>query len=626
MAPDATRSGTVPAPLRPGAEAVALSLAFAAGIVVLTLAAGLPGQRLGVLCAVNVCAVLSFQMFSGNSGVVSFGHTAFMGVGAYVSAWMTMPPAMLARALPNLPGWMGGYELPLAGALGVVALAGLALALLTGWPIARLNGASASIATLGFLIIVYSVMAAAQDFTQGNRAFYGVPRLVDIWVATGAACVFILVARLYRESRWGLMLRAVRDDETAAAASGVSPVPARLLAWVLSGAAGMVAGALYGHMLGAFSPRDFYFDLAFGYVAMMILGGMGTVTGAVGGVVLVMGLRDILQRLEGGVTLGPVALPDLFGLQIVGVSLAILLVLKFRPDGLFGRRELALPAAWLPRRPVPLIAPAPAAAAGPLSIAGVGKRFAGLVALHAVRAEIPPARVTGLIGPNGAGKSTLVNAIGGLSPATEGAVRLGAMRLDTGPAHRVARAGVARTFQNIRLFPRLTVEENVAVAALAAGQTLAAARRSAARELAGLGIAGLAEVPAAALPYGARRRLEVARALAVGPRFLMLDEPAAGMNPEETADLERRLREIAAARGIGLLLIDHDLRFVMALCDRVVVLNRGEVIAEGPPDAIRRDPAVIEAYLGTRASRDAKATRTEVTRHATGEDLSHAEA
>ena len=308
---------------------------------VLALVLGLSGQRLMTLYCVNLCAVLAIQIFSGSSGVVSFGHTAFMAVGAYVSAWFTMPFALQRTALPNLPAWLAGHELAVPLALAIVLVAGLVLAAVAGLPIARLNGASASIATLGFLIVVYSVLAAARDFTRGNQAFYGVPRVTDITLGLIFACLFIIAARLYKDSRYGLMMRAVRDNETAALAVGVSPQRMRYVAWVISGGLAAVAGALYGHMLGAFTPKDFYFHMAFTYVAMLIVGGMGTVTGAVVGVGLVMVLQEVLQEFERGFTLGPIHVPEIFGVPIVGVSLAMLLVLWLRPEGLVGHKEFA---------------------------------------------------------------------------------------------------------------------------------------------------------------------------------------------------------------------------------------------------------------------------------------------
>lgn len=596
--------------LKPGLEALALAALVCLVTLLAWLVFGLSGQRLMTLFCVNLCGVLAFQLFSGNSGVVSFGHTAFMGVGAYVSAWLTMPPTLLKTALPNLPTWLGGYELALPFSLAVVLGVGIVLAGVSGLPIARLGGASASISTLGFLIIIYSILAAARDYTRGNQAFYGVPRVTDIVVALTFACLFIFATRLYRESRQGLMMRAVRDNETAAVALGVNPQSMRYVAWVISGGMAAVAGALYGHMLGAFTPKDFYFHMAFTYVAMLIVGGMGTVTGAVVGVGMVMFMQELLQKFERGFDLGPMHVPEIFGLPIVGVSLAMLLVLWLRPSGLMGVAEFAQ--GWFASKKSPKTAhlQAVAPSADLLRIENATKSFAGLTAVDQVTFDVDPGRITGLIGPNGAGKSTLVNCMTSLYPLSTGAVRLGAKAISDLAAHAIAAAGISRTFQNIRLFSGLTAGENVAVAAIANGASLAGANAIAARELNFVGLPGMEEKPSSGLPYGARRRLEIARALATNPRFLLLDEPAAGMNPEETADLANRLKVLPEQRGVGLLLIDHDLKFVMSLCDRVVVLNRGRLIANDTPANVQKNEDVIEAYIGTRASRASKDTKS----------------
>ena len=592
--------------LKPGLEAAALAALVCVVTLLAWLIFGLSGKRLMTLFCVNLCGVLAFQLFSGNSGVVSFGHTAFMGVGAYVSAWLTMPSTLLKTTLPNLPTWLSGHELALPVSLLLVLCVGFALAAISGLPIARLGGASASIATLGFLIIIYSILAAARDYTRGNQAFYGVPRVTDIVVALTVASVFLIAARLYRESRNGLMMRAARDNETAAIAVGVNPQRMRYVAWIFSAGMAAVAGALYGHMLGAFTPKDFYFHLAFTYVAMLIVGGMGTVTGAVLGVGMVMFLQELLQKFERGFDLGPIHVPEIFGLPIVGVSLAMLFVLWLRPSGLMGVSEFAQ--GWFSRfdrAAIPADAELQPIApnADLLSIENATKSFAGLTAVDSVSFKVEPGRVTGLIGPNGAGKSTLVNAITSLYPLTSGVVKLGAKNISGLAAHRIAAAGISRTFQNIRLFTGLTAGENVAVAAIANGASLSDSKAMAKRELAFVGLQDMADKPSDALAYGARRRLEIARALATKPGFLLLDEPAAGMNPEETADLAKRLKVLPEQRGLGLLLIDHDLKFVMSLCDRVVVLNRGRLIANDAPSNVQKNPDVIEAYIGTRASR-----------------------
>jgi ABC-type branched-subunit amino acid transport system ATPase component len=232
-----------------------------------------------------------------------------------------------------------------------------------------------------------------------------------------------------------------------------------------------------------------------------------------------------------------------------------------------------------------------------LVLDGVEVRYGGVIALQGVSLEVAPGTTLGLIGPNGAGKTTLINAATGVATLAAGTIRLGKRRIDGLQPHRIARAGIARTYQNIRLFGALDVRTNLAAGAYARPGRL---DDEDARAL--LERAGTAHVPldavASALPYGDQRRLEIARALAARPSILMLDEPAAGLNPIETARLVETIRAIAAG-GIGIMLIEHDMTLVRAACDRVVVLNFGQVLARGTPDEIARDPAVIEAYLGT---------------------------
>jgi len=232
-----------------------------------------------------------------------------------------------------------------------------------------------------------------------------------------------------------------------------------------------------------------------------------------------------------------------------------------------------------------------------LQLAGVTVAYGGVRALASATLEVAPGSVLGLIGPNGAGKTTLINATTGIVPLAAGSVRLNGRDLRGVAPHRIARAGIARTYQNIRLFAALDVFANLAAGAFARPGRLAAAHAQALLERAGIAHVPLA-ARAGALPYGDQRRLEIARALAAEPSIVMLDEPAAGMNPTETAHLVDTIRAIAAS-GIGVLLIEHDMSLVRAACDRIVVLNFGEVIATGTPDEIVADPAVIEAYLGT---------------------------
>jgi branched-chain amino acid transport system ATP-binding protein len=239
---------------------------------------------------------------------------------------------------------------------------------------------------------------------------------------------------------------------------------------------------------------------------------------------------------------------------------------------------------------------------GGLVVEGLTKDFVGLRALDSVTLELARGEVLGLIGPNGSGKTTLINVLTGFLKATHGRVSANGVDITNWPSHRIAGLGLARTFQTIRLFLGLTVLENVEVAAVSAGLARSQASPRAMEALTRLGVAHLADLRAGGLPYGAERRVEIARALATGPAFLLLDEPAAGLNQAESDDLLKTLASIPEDLGCGILIVDHDMRLIMRLCDRVHVLNYGKSIGEGPPDQVRKNAAVVQAYLGSAAS------------------------
>ena len=587
-----------------GIVATALPLVVAAAV-----AAGLfpgAGERLVTLFLINVVAVIGIGVYSGNSGIISFGNVGFMAVGAYASGLLTINPIVQKTALPHLPEWLMGWGMPFLPAL-IVALVVVALvAVAIGVPVARLGGSSASICTLGFLVIVHVVLVASSDFTRGSQTFFGIPRAVNLWVALPFAILAVAVARIYRDSAAGMKLRASREDEIASAAVGVNVRLHRFLAWVLGAILSGAAGVLFAHFIGAFSPKDFYFNFTFMLLAMLILGGITTVSGAVVGAAVIMVIVEFLRKLEGGVDLGFLSLPTVFGLTDIGIGLAILLVMYRLQDGLLGVREIDEQVPFLKRLAAVDARPAPAASveapvsdAGTLRVENVGKRFAGLVALENANFDIRPGLVTGLIGPNGAGKSTLINSVSGVVPPSTGRVTIDGADVAALPVYKVPVAGLARTFQNIRLFKNLTVLENVTVAASAVAKDRDPVDLARAA-LAEVGLGDVAGQLAGTLSYGAQRRLEIARALALKPRYLLLDEPAAGMNPAETQELMTVLDRIRTRYRLGLLVVEHDLKLIMRLCDIVVVLNKGQQIAIGTPAEIQANPAVIEAYIGRR--------------------------
>lgn len=550
--------------------------------------------------------VLGFQVFTGLSGIISFGHVAFMAIGAYAAALVTIPTAVKVTQLPTLPGWLADLQLGLLGSVALGALLAATVAAVLGGALVRMRESAMAMGTLALLVVGNSVFSNWSPVTRGTIGIYGVPPNTTTWIALAGLAVVAFLARAYRSSQPGMRLQAAREDPLAAAASGVNVPLARFGAWVLSAAIMGAGGALWAQAFLAFGPDEFFFDTTFALLAMLVIGGRASVTGAVAGAAVVTLVEDTLGQIEqGGRVLG-IAVPHIPGLVRFAIALLIILSLVFRPQGLFGRWELDDLARRIgrrlrPSRPRPSVqvASEPARPAAPLAVdgpvlsaAGIVRTFEGLRALDGVDLSVSPGELVGLIGPNGSGKTTLLNVLSGVLQPDEGSVRLLGREVTGARAHRIARMGIARTFQNIRLFPDLTVLENIQAAAPDPGAD------DVARLVRTLALEPVLGELAGTLAYGVQRRVEIARAGVRRPAILLLDEPAAGMNEAESDELLESIHAIRNYLGCAVLIVDHDLHLIMRLCERIQVLNEGRTIAVGSPEEIARDPAVIEAYLG----------------------------
>jgi branched-chain amino acid transport system permease protein len=548
---------------------------------------------------VNLILVLGLQVFIGNTGVLSFGHMGFVQIAAYTTALVSIPVATKASALPRLPFGLADVAMgPLAATVTAIVVTTLIGAVI-GVAIARAKGLSATMITLAVLFVVDQVVKNWEDLTRGAGGLSGVPRLSTglwLWVSVLLALV---VAHGFSETRLGRLTVATREDELAAPALGIRVPVTRYVAWTLSIALVALAGSLRAQQLGSVNPKQFTLDAGILILVMLVVGGMRTVSGAVLGTVVITVGTELFRQLGDPQRLNIQRFPDLF------LGVVMLATMLLRPRGILADRDLA---GWLrlrtrcARRTTVSAESTDRRDRQPLVASDVLVRFGGFLALNGASVRVEPGQVVGLIGPNGAGKTTMFNVVTGLVEAEGGRISLGELDLSDAPPHRRARAGLARTFQNLRLFKDLSVRENVAIAALVAERHRTHRRRLDVDTL--LDEAGLTEVgdrPASTLDYGNQRRLELARAAALAPEFLLLDEPTSGMDDSESLAMVDRVRRLAERLEAGVLVIDHDLGFITRICDHVVVLTEGEVLTEGTPDQVRADPRVAAAYLGTQA-------------------------
>ncbi len=634
---------------RPALGALACFILFAAAAAIY--AAGGPAARhIAIVMVLNGIMVVSTQIFVGNTGILSFGHVGLAAVAAYITAILsTSPDIKSTGAVAHAPWGMAGVQLPVPLAILIAVVVTTLIAALIGLFMSRLNGIAAGIVTLAILMVVNSVLINWKAMTGGSEAFYGIQVKTTLPWALGAIFVTIVVARMFAASRGGLRTRAVREDEVAARSMGVSVNRTRYYSWVLSSVFVALGGALLAHLLGAISPSEFYESLMFVQVAMLVLGGMFSVTGALLGTVIVTVLSEVLRWLGDGPHIGSVKLPMIVGLSSMAYGAIVVIMMVWRTGGILADKEID--GAWdallrlVRRKPAagpaiddavatpadaatkeapatsarsagtgvaagrePVLAQAGAAAQAaarkggePLLVVDeVSMVFAGLRAVDKASIQVYPGEILGLIGPNGAGKTTLLNMVSGLYTATSGTITFSGTRIENLPSHQIARLGVGRTFQNTHLFRELTVWENIEVAARVAQQYRPSVYRTADELLVQFGLEEVARRRAGTLPYGVQRQVEMARAVALGPDLLLLDEPAAGANEMESARMMETIRRVRDTEKCTILLIDHDLPFVLNLCERLYVLDAGRVIAEGDPQKIQDDPKVKEAYLGAR--------------------------